>query len=143
MNGQNKIRYSFENIFSVTQLKELYESVGWMSAAYAGRMVKAFKKAGTVVSAWDGEKLVGLAEVLDDGELTAYIHYLLVRPEYQGQGVGRRMLQMVRKQYKEYLYLVVISEKGESVKFYEKCGFLCKDKAAPLMILNCKSEDGN
>lgn len=53
-------------------------------------MTKAFQNAGAVISAWDGRKLIGLAGVLDDGELTAYIHYLLIRPEYQRRGIGRR-----------------------------------------------------
>lgn len=37
----------------------------------------------TVLTAWDGERLVGLARVLDDSELVAFVHYVLVHPEYQ------------------------------------------------------------
>lgn len=136
MYRKNAIHYSFAKNFKEEELKELYDSVGWMSAAYAGRMVKAFQNAGTVVSAWDGDKLIGLAEAIDDGELIAYIHYLLVGPEYQKQGVGRKLLELVKKQYENYLYLIVISEEKEKVEFYEKCGFYCKDGATPLMIIN-------
>ncbi len=45
----------------------------------------------TVYSAWDGEKLVGLISVMDDGIMTAYIHYLLVDPDYQYNGIGKRI----------------------------------------------------
>jgi len=37
-----------------------------------------------VISAWDGDKLVGLVRALDDGETVAFLHYLLVDPAYQG-----------------------------------------------------------
>lgn len=47
---------------------------------------------------------------MDDGELTAYIHYLLIRPEYQRRGIGRKLLELVKEKYKDYLYLLVISE---------------------------------
>ena len=35
-----------------------------------------------------GERLVGLARVLDDSELVAFVHYVLVHPEYQGQKIA-------------------------------------------------------
>lgn len=132
---ENGIHYSFDKIFKEEELRNLYESVGWMSAAYAERMVKAFQNAGTVISAWDGDKLIGLAEALDDGELISYIHYLLVRPEYQKQGIGKKLLELMKKQYSEYLYLIVISEEKKNVEFYERCGFKSKESAMPLMII--------
>ena len=49
----------------------------------------------TVFSAWDGGRLVGMICAMDDGVMNAYIHYLLVEPEYQGKGVGRTLVEMV------------------------------------------------
>lgn len=134
-----QIHYSVERRFSPEEIRELFHSVGWMSAQYAERLVQAFQKAGTVVSAWEGKRLAGLAEVLDDGELVAYVHYLLVRPEYQRQGIGEQLLEFVKDYYKDYLYLIVISEERKTVAFYEKCGFTTVSQATPLQILNCKN----
>lgn len=39
----------------------------------------------TVLTVWDDEKLVGLTRVLDDTEMLAQIHYVLVHPAYQGK----------------------------------------------------------
>lgn len=36
----------------------------------------------------DENRLAGLVAVMDDGTMTAYVHYLLVYPRYQGYGVG-------------------------------------------------------
>lgn len=37
----------------------------------------------TVLTVWDDERLVGLARVLDDTEMLAQIHYVLVHPDMQ------------------------------------------------------------
>lgn len=130
-----EIRYSMERSFSVEDIEELYESVGWLSARYGKRLVQAFQNAGTVISVWEGNQLVGLLEALDDGELIAYIHYLLVRPEYQKQGIGNQLLELAKERYQNYLYLIVISAEKKNVSFYEQGGFTNMEAATPLQIL--------
>ena len=76
----------------------------------------------TVYSAWDGDKLVGMICAMDDGIMNAYIHYLLVRPEYQDQAIGRRLVEMTRDHYKDYLRIGVVAY-DEEMHFYEHCGF--------------------
>lgn len=133
-----EICYSWERTFDEEEVRDLYDSVGWLSARYSKRLVQAFHTAGTVISAWEGKYLIGLVEVLDDGELTAYIHYLLVRPEYQRQGVGKRLLELVRERYKNYLYLIVISEEPRCIGFYEGIGFVRANQATLLQILKAE-----
>lgn len=129
------LRYSLNRDFSAEILKDLYKSVGWLSANYADRLVNALRNAGTVISVWDRSTLVGLIEVIDDGELTGYIHYLIIREEYQRRGIGKKLLKLVKERYKNYLYLVVISGEERNVGFYEKCGFLKPAGAVPMQIL--------
>jgi len=63
------------------------------------------RNSGSVFTAWDGNKLIGLINVLDDGVMTAYIHYLLVDPDYQNRGIGRRLVQLVLEEYRDFLQL--------------------------------------
>ena len=63
------IQYRTDKNFEAEQLKELFSSVNWLSANYSERLVKALYNSSTVISAWDGEKLIGLINALDDGEL--------------------------------------------------------------------------
>ena len=130
------ITYKDIKTFQEKDLKDLFTSVGWVSANYSDRLVKALANSGTVISAWDGDLLVGLINLLDDGELTAYAHYLLIRPEYQHKGLGRELLSRVKEKYKNYLYLVLIAENKELVSFYEKQGFRATEGSSPMMILN-------
>ncbi|MCM1334398.1 MAG: GNAT family N-acetyltransferase [Bacteroides sp.] len=130
-----KIEYRFIKNFTEEDLERLFRSVNWVSANYAGRLVKAMKNSDTVVSAWAEGELVGLVNALDDGELTAYIHYLLVDPRYQGKGIGSAMLKLLQKKYKNYLYLILIAENKEVVRFYEKMDFQRADGAVPMEII--------
>jgi hypothetical protein len=78
------IEYKQTKEFTAAQLQRLFLSVNWESGRYPEKLVRAMHNSTRVISAWDGEKLVGLVRALDDGETVAFLHYLLVDPEYQG-----------------------------------------------------------
>lgn len=127
------ITYRTDRSFTEEQLRELFQSVNWLSANYADRLVVAMKNSATVISAWNEDQLIGLINALDDGALTAYIHYLLIRPEYQRQGIGAEMLRLVKEKYEGYLYLLVMAERKEVIPFYQKLGFLAQTGVTPLV----------
>ncbi len=83
------MNYKDTRQYTAKQLEELFSSVRWESAKFPERLARAMKGFSYVRSAWDGDRLVGLIAAMDDGEMTAYIHYLLVSPEYQGRGIGK------------------------------------------------------
>lgn len=56
-----------------------------------------------VISAWDGDRLVGLIRVMDDSELVCFIDYVLVHPDYHDRGIAGHLLEMVKEAYKSYL----------------------------------------
>lgn len=90
----------------------------------------------TVISAWDGERLVGLLRALDDSEMTAFIHYVLVNPEYQRQGIAGTMVEMAKEKYKDYLYIEIMPDKEKNACFYEKHGFKRVPGGVALQICN-------
>ena len=128
------ITYRTEKTFEEKELKDLFLSVNWLSANYADRLVKALQNSAAVISAWDGEKLVGLINAIDDGELTAYAHYLLVNPKFQRLGIGKELIDRLKKKYEGYLYLVLIAENKEVMHFYKKMGFVAEENATPMVI---------
>jgi Acetyltransferase (GNAT) family. len=79
------------------EVKQLFLSVGWVSGQYPSRLYKALKNSSTVLTAWDGDKPVGLVRVLDDSEMVAYMHYVLVNPDYQGQRIAGTMTGMIKE----------------------------------------------
>lgn len=130
------IKYTEEKTFTQDQVQELFKSVGWISAEYPQRLHKALMNSQTVLTAWDGERLVGLARVLDDSELVAFVHYVLVHPEYQGQKIAGNMIEYIRDKYKNYLYIEGMPEDSKNVAFYERHGFHVMEDGTPIQICN-------
>lgn len=128
------VEYQFVKNFKKEELERLFRSVDWVSANYADRLVRAMEKSDTVISAWVNGELIGLVNALDDGELTAYVHYLLVDPRYQLHGIASEMIGMLKEQYQDYLYLILIAENQEVVHFYEKQNFQAEEEATPMAI---------
>ena len=127
------ILYKTTNKFSAKELEELFLSVEWSSGNYPDKLVIAMENSSTVFSAWDGDKLVGLINAIDDGIMTAYIHYLLVMPEYQKCGIGKKLLNMVTEKYKDYLRILLIAYDKE-IAFYERHGFKAGEEKTPMFI---------
>lgn len=119
--------------FTPDQLQDLFLSVEWSSGHFPDKLAIAMRNFKTVFSAWDGDKLIGMICAMDDGVMNAYVHYLLVRPEYQSKGVGQQLVERMKAQYKDYLRIVVVAYNNE-VGFYEHCGFSRATDASPMFI---------
>lgn len=138
------LKFTEEKIFTQTQIQQLFLSVNWVSGNYPERLYKALMNSSTVLTAWDDNKLVGLIRVLDDTEMLAQIHYVLVHPEYQGQGIAGKMLEYIKKKYKNYLYIEVMPEDKNNVPFYVKNGFSVMENGAAIQICNlCEKKQKN
>lgn len=90
----------------------------------------------TVLTAWDGAHLVGLVRLLDDSEMLAYMHYVLVHPDYQGQGIAGKMVEIVKEKYKDYLYIEIMPEESKNAAFYEQHGFQLMQEGAAMQLCN-------
>ena len=119
--------------FSKEELEDLFLSVEWSSGHYPEKLVVAMKNFETVYSAWDGDKLIGMICAMDDGIMTAYVHYLLVNPDYHGNKIGRTLVEMEKEKYSDYLRIVLVAYNDE-LNFYENCGFKREEKSSPMFI---------
>ena len=124
------LKFTEEKIFTKEQVRELFLSVGWKSGEYPQKLYKALMNSQTVLTVWDDVRLVGLIRVLDDSEMLAQIHYVLVHPEYQGQGIAGRMVEYIKEKYKNFMYLELMPEDKNNVPFYEKQGFHVMENGA-------------
>ena len=105
----------------------LYRSVGW-DAPGLDQIEKALEGSLATFCACDGDMPVGMARLIGDGGMSFYIKDFAVLPDYQGQGVGRALMNAMESWIKEQLQLgwavslELISSKGREA-FYEKFGF--------------------
>ena len=130
------IKYTEEKRFTQEQVQKLFLSVNWTSGNYPKRLYKALMNSSTVLTAWDDEELVGLIRVLDDTEMLAQIHYVLVRPDHQGKGIAGTMLEHIKEKYKDFMYIDAMPEDKNNVPFYEKHGFTVMKNGAAIQICN-------
>lgn len=133
------ISYKNRKEFTQLQLQELFLSVKWDSAKYPRRLSSAIRNSDAVYSAWDGDRLVGLINALSDGLLNVYFPYLLVRPDYQGAGIGKKLVSLMLEKYRDCIRKSLIAY-DEQVKFYERCGFRTGAGTSP-MFITARPED--
>ena len=91
---------------------------------YPERLYKALMNSSTVLTVWDEKKLIGLTRVLDDSEMLAQIHYVLVDPDYQGMGIAGKMIEYVKEKYKDFMYIDGMPEGKKNVPFIKNMDFL-------------------
>ncbi len=129
------IEYTDEKKFTQEQVHELFKSVGWQSAQYPDRVYRALLGSDTVISAWDGDQLAGLARVIDDGGMLAYMHWVLVHPKYQGMHIGSGLVERVKERYADYMFLEVMPEESKNAPFYERHGFTLMEDGRAMQIV--------
>lgn len=135
------IAYTDEKRFTAEDTERLFKSVDWVSGTYPHRLYRALMGSSTVFTAWDGERLVGLARVLDDGEMTAFMHYVLVDPAYQGQGIASVLVTMIKERYQDFFYIEGMPEESRNAAFYERHGFRVMPDGVPMQIVNPNFKD--
>ena len=130
------ISYTEEKKFTKEQVEALFLSLHWVSGQYPERLHKALMNSSTVISAWDGERLVGLVRAIDDTELVAYVHYVLVDPSYHGYGIGTELVNRLVDKYKDYLYIEVMPEESKNQTFYKRFGFTVMEDGIAMQRCN-------
>ncbi len=91
------IKYKDIKRFTREEIEALFLSVEWSYGHFPDKLVVAMENFRTVYSAWDGDQLVGLICAMDDGIMNAYVHYLLVHPDYHKMKIGRTLVEMVKE----------------------------------------------
>jgi ribosomal protein S18 acetylase RimI-like enzyme len=127
------IRYRKQRNIPIEGILLLYRANGWSSARKPARLAKALSSSHSLISAWDGSRLVGLGNAISDGNLVVYYSHLLVHPEYQGRGIGTRLMKMLMARYRGFHQQIVVAD-GRATGFYEKLGFTRAGRTRPMWI---------
>ncbi|MBE9248266.1 GNAT family N-acetyltransferase [Dolichospermum sp. LEGE 00240] len=121
------------------QLQELFNLAAFWAK---GRSIKdwgiALANSEPVISIWDRELLIGFARATSDGIYRATIWDVVIHPDYQGNGLGSKLVETVlshpRMQKVERVYLMTTHQR----EFYEKIGFRVNNTTT--MVLDHQSD---
>ena len=115
------------NALTAEEFISLWESV-WDGAPSLEQTTLAMEHTLFRVSIYDEEEVIAMARMIGDMGLCYYIKDVVVRPEYQKQGIGRMLIDELLNFIKEngvsgtdiFVELCAMPDK---IPFYEKFGF--------------------
>lgn len=118
----------FSDSICAAEYNELRECAGF--APLTARQAEQGLRNTTFLSAArHGGRIVGMGRVLFDFGYTAYVGDVIVRPEYQRQGIGSEIMRSLMQRTLdavppgEKIMFVLAAAKGRE-PFYEKLGFV-------------------
>lgn len=115
----------YQNL-DMTAILALYESVGWVNyTKNPGRLESALQHSLKILAAWDGNTLIGWIRAVGDGYSLLYIQDLIVLPDYQRKGIGKKLVLAMDELFPEVYQKVLLTDnQPKTIGFYQNCGFV-------------------
>lgn len=88
----------------------------------AVRVQRMLDHANLTVTAWDGNKLVGISRALTDFSYCCYLSDLAVDESYQRSGIGKELVRRTRELAGVETSLILLSA-PDAMAYYPKVGF--------------------
>ncbi|WP_207425193.1 GNAT family N-acetyltransferase [Pedobacter sp. SYSU D00535] len=118
-----KITYKSDFIPGTYDIIDLYRSSGINRPVDdVERIAKMYANSNLIITAWQDEKLVGVARSLTDFCYCCYLSDLAVRSEYQKEGIGKRLITLTKEKIGEGAALILLSA-PTAMEYYPKVGF--------------------
>ncbi|WP_449538364.1 GNAT family N-acetyltransferase [Ferdinandcohnia sp. Marseille-Q9671] len=86
------------------------------------RLQKMIDQSTILITAWDREKLVGVARALTDYCYCCYLSDLAVNRQYQSKGIGKKLVNILQEHIGEEVALLLLSS-PTAMDYYPKIGF--------------------
>jgi GNAT superfamily N-acetyltransferase len=123
------IRDASEVAISAEEMGELFARSGIRRPTDdLPRLAKMIEHANLLAGAWVGDLLVGVARGLTDFSYCCYLSDLAVDRGYQKMGIGKALIDHVRKQLSDEVTILLLAA-PEAKDYYEPLGFEWVDNA--------------
>lgn len=118
-----------ENTLTYDEYIDIITTIGWKCPSK--RLLELSLKNSMTVKYKEGDEVVGMARLVTDNGYIALVADVIVKPEFQGKGIGRMMIENLLSRAKESLedgevMMVQLLAADGKMEFYKKFGF--KDK---------------
>jgi len=125
------IDYRYGNDLDLDAVIELYHAstLGERRPVDDRAIMEAMlRHANLVVTAWEGDLLVGISRTLTDFDYVGYLADLAVRASHQRQGIGTELIRRTRERMGPRSGLVLLAA-PKAVSYYPALGFTRHDSA--------------
>jgi GNAT superfamily N-acetyltransferase len=85
------------------------------------RIQAMLDNANVLITAWDGDKLVGVSRAISDGAFCTYLSDLAVDVSYQKSGIGKRLVELTHEVAGHNTTLILLAAPA-AVNYYPKIG---------------------
>ncbi len=124
-----EISYRTDITPDTDQIIDVYDSSGInRPTADCVRIAKMYANSNLIVTAWDKNRLVGIARSLTDYCYCCYLSDLAVRKDYQTSGIGKKLIELTKNEIGEQTALILLSAPA-AMDYYPKVGFQKIDNA--------------
>ncbi|MCS3904165.1 GNAT superfamily N-acetyltransferase [Methylohalomonas lacus] len=123
--------YSSDQPLTAEQFIELLQRSGLAERRPVddrGCVAAMLEHANLLVTAWDGDRLIGVARSVTDFSYCCYLSDLAVDRDYQGRGVGRALIDHSRRQLGPKARIILLSAPA-AADYYPHIGFSKHDGA--------------
>jgi ribosomal protein S18 acetylase RimI-like enzyme len=123
------IQYKTGLVPTTAEIIEVYNSSGLnRPTADAGRIAGMYANSNLVVTAWDGDLLVGVSRALTDFHYCCYLSDLAIRKEYQKQGIGKELVRLTKEAIGPLSMLLLLAAPS-AMEYYPNIGMDKLDNA--------------
>ena len=117
------ITYLLDRVPSSDQIIDLYNNAGLnRPTGDKGRIEAMYRHSNFIVSAWDGDQLVGVARSITDFNWSCYLADLAVRSDYQTKGIGKKLIELTKETLGPTCMILLLSVPS-ALEYYPKIGF--------------------
>lgn len=122
------IHYQNNKELSAEDLSKVFEASGIKRPFQdLERLQKMIDHADIIISAWDEDKLVGIARAITDYVYCCYLSDLAVDDKYQKLGIGKKLVELLRESLGPEVSLVLLSAPA-ALDYYPRIGFTQTDR---------------
>ncbi len=125
-----------EKLPTAIQFFELFETTGWNTKYELTKeeLYSALENSWYSISYFNNNQLIGFGRIICDGIVHALILDVIIHPDHQGKGIGKKIMDRLVTKCKEHKVrdIQLFSAKNKA-GFYEKLGFKNRVEHSPGM----------
>lgn len=117
-----EITYKKDITPAATDIIDLYISAGLNRPVHdVERIANIYANSNLVITAWDGDLLIGISRSTTDFYWSCYLADLAIRKEYQKGGIGKKLVELTGEYAGEQCMLLLLAAPA-AMDYYPKIG---------------------